>query len=48
MKFSGQKNMKKRYNLRKFWGTKIKESPSNKNAKIQALTTYAGLMKFLE
>ena len=35
-------------NLTKLRGSKVKESYSNKDAKIQTLTTYARLMKFLE
>ena len=48
MKFSGYANMKKRSNLTKFGGTKMKESSSKKDAKTQNLTTFAGLMKFSE
>ena len=32
----------------KIWDTKMMESFSNKDAKTQNLTTYAGLMKFSE
>ena len=48
MKFSEKENMPKTYNFTKFRSTKIKRSSLNKDAKIQILTTYAGLMKFLE
>ena len=46
MKFSGYANTKKKYNLTKFGGTNMKKFSSNKDAKTQNLTTYAGLMKF--
>ena len=42
MKNSGHANMKKKKNLEKFGGTKIKESSLNKDTKTQNLTNYAG------
>ena len=38
--------MTKKYNLEKFGNPKMKRSFSNNDAKIQTLTTYAGMMKF--